>query len=573
MNEKRITPITEKDINDIINNSVQGAGNRLVGSAAEQKKLFVRPIANTDGTPNVASMVQQVVAEANDALDEMDNDIAQFKEEVNNDIAQFKEEMQAEATETRGIAEDAKSIALAASSMAFRAENKANEALGEANTAKQNVDSLREYTKGQITAIRTETIAQIDSVRSEVNSSIETLQTSTNQRFSEVEGDISDIQNKDSKRDSKIAQLETGLSEAKTKNNDQDGKISKSERDIETINDLIKNVQFAVSFESYSVMISALSALTPADTKLRVGQNIYIQTQNVPDVWIAEITDSKKDYSYSSDKAFADELRSNNRIQIGHITVSPLEGKTSLDGYAKLTDLEPYAMSEDLKDYTKDSAFQSKVSEFETTIGDLASRLADLEYVPIKVTSFKVKPSNAETGQTLEEVEFEWALNKTPKTLAIGSTGLDTAQSGKTNVDYTDGTDKPKTITYTLSATDERGESATSRTYLYIQNGIYYGGAEKPETYNSAFVLSLNKQLSSGVIDFTADTSDGKHAYYCIPAVLDKGISFTDLDTGLGAAFTKVETFEFENQHGYTTSYNVYESNNAGMGELNIGVK
>ena len=82
MSRKKITPITEKDINAIINNSVQGVGNRLVGSAAEQKKLFVRPIANTDGTPNVASLVKRLAAETEEAIREVENEVEDLQDSL-----------------------------------------------------------------------------------------------------------------------------------------------------------------------------------------------------------------------------------------------------------------------------------------------------------------------------------------------------------------------------------------------------------------------------------------------------------------------------------------------------------
>lgn len=68
---KKITPITEEDFQKVINNSVMGEGSRLVGSAAEQKKLFVRPIANTDNTPNVMTLLQRIADEAEQAIEEV----------------------------------------------------------------------------------------------------------------------------------------------------------------------------------------------------------------------------------------------------------------------------------------------------------------------------------------------------------------------------------------------------------------------------------------------------------------------------------------------------------------------
>lgn len=82
MARNKITQVTSKEIEDIINNSVQSAKNRLVGNAAEQKKMFVRPIANTDGTPNVASLVKRLAKETGDAVEQIERDMDELSEQV-----------------------------------------------------------------------------------------------------------------------------------------------------------------------------------------------------------------------------------------------------------------------------------------------------------------------------------------------------------------------------------------------------------------------------------------------------------------------------------------------------------
>ena len=82
MARKKITQVTSKDIEGIINNSVQSAKNRLVGNAAEQKKMFVRPIANTDGTPNVTKLVQRLAEETEAALQEMENEVEDLQDSL-----------------------------------------------------------------------------------------------------------------------------------------------------------------------------------------------------------------------------------------------------------------------------------------------------------------------------------------------------------------------------------------------------------------------------------------------------------------------------------------------------------
>ena len=80
--DKKITPITRKDIQDIINNSVMGEANRLVGNATEQKKMFVRPIANTDNTPNVMILLQRLANEAIGVVENIEKEMDELSEKV-----------------------------------------------------------------------------------------------------------------------------------------------------------------------------------------------------------------------------------------------------------------------------------------------------------------------------------------------------------------------------------------------------------------------------------------------------------------------------------------------------------
>lgn len=79
----------------------------------------------------------------------------------------------------------------------------------------------------------------------------------------------------------------------------------------------------AVSFNNYNDMISALYNSEPADYTL--GQNIYIKTLNVPDLWISIETIWKSDCTYVSDEDFINELKEKGTVQIGYFGVSALE--------------------------------------------------------------------------------------------------------------------------------------------------------------------------------------------------------------------------------------------------------
>ena len=64
-----------------------------------------------------------------------------------------------------------------------------------------------------------------------------------------------------------------------------------------------------------------------------------IVTLNIPDLWVSEIAETRKTYTYTSDEEFANELKTNGTVQVGFYKLSALETqKVDLTGYVKNTD-------------------------------------------------------------------------------------------------------------------------------------------------------------------------------------------------------------------------------------------
>ncbi len=94
----------------------------------------------------------------------------------------------------------------------------------------------------------------------------------------------------------------------------------------------------AVSYADYQAMVTAFNAET-APT-LKVGDNIYIETVGVPDLWVSGILDSKASYTYTDDQAIVDALDdpSVGFINIGWYRLDELEtAKVDLSGYVPTT--------------------------------------------------------------------------------------------------------------------------------------------------------------------------------------------------------------------------------------------
>ena len=91
----------------------------------------------------------------------------------------------------------------------------------------------------------------------------------------------------------------------------------------------------AVSFESYSAMVTALNGA--ANTDYKVGDNIFIQAKEVPDLWVYSVETTTTSYSYTTDDALISALEAG-AVQIGYYKIAAMEtGKVDLTGYVPTT--------------------------------------------------------------------------------------------------------------------------------------------------------------------------------------------------------------------------------------------
>ncbi len=91
----------------------------------------------------------------------------------------------------------------------------------------------------------------------------------------------------------------------------------------------------AVSFESYSALVTALNAA--ANTDYKVGDNIFIQAKEVPDLWVYSVESTTTSYSYTTDDALISALEAG-AVQVGYYKIAAMEtGKVDLTGYVPTT--------------------------------------------------------------------------------------------------------------------------------------------------------------------------------------------------------------------------------------------
>lgn len=196
------------------------------------------------------------------------------------------------------------------------------------------------------------------------------------------------------------------------------------------------------------------------------------------------------------------------------------------------------------------------VSLLSDTMSDVLMRLNALEYVDIAINDFTVTPSISEMGST-QTVSLAWGLNKQSAYQDINGYTVEGNSKQYTGV--------TNSQTYTLTVTD--GQTSASKTEIAkFVNRIYWGVAS-----NLSSVTSLTSVLSDNPErTITVNAGAGKYIIYAIPARF-RDIAF--YVGGFEGGFENPVSQTLTNASGYSETYRVYRSTNAGLGETTIEVR
>lgn len=190
--------------------------------------------------------------------------------------------------------------------------------------------------------------------------------------------------------------------------------------------------------------------------------------------------------------------------------------------------------------------------------------LSKLDYVAPAINSFTMTPSATqyEIGTVVSSLAFAWVLNKAVTSIVFDGETLDVSVTSKT---YTESLSSNKQFTLTVS--DGENTATATKSISFLPH-IYYGSSATG-TYNSSFVLALSDKAlkSSRVGNYTMTVADGEYGYICIPArygtpVVTIGGFTTELET--------VATINHKNASGYTESYVIYKTSQAGLGTITM---
>lgn len=99
--------------------------------------------------------------------------------------------------------------------------------------------------------------------------------------------------------------------------------ITNLSNDVDTVEAIAKGRNQALAYNSYSEMITALNGMTKDE--LKRGQNIYIGTVGVPDLWVYGVETTNTTYTYTNDETFVNGLNNNVTVQVGYYKLAQLE--------------------------------------------------------------------------------------------------------------------------------------------------------------------------------------------------------------------------------------------------------
>ena len=185
------------------------------------------------------------------------------------------------------------------------------------------------------------------------------------------------------------------------------------------------------------------------------------------------------------------------------------------------------------------------------------------------INSFTNDVNTVEKGTKVTAVNLAWSTNKTPTKLTLdGEEQPDVSVTKKALTGLT----LTEAKSWKLEMTDEKGAKTSKTTGISFVNGVYFGvGTVDADGANKEFIAGLTKTLSTTAKrDYQFNAAAGQYCYIAFPASYG---SVTPNIGGFDGGMSILTTFDYENPSGFTESYVVYRTTNAGFGNVTIKLK
>ena len=379
-----------------------------------------------------------------------------------------------------------------------------------------------------------------DSKISEVNGNLTTLEGTVSTNTTNISG----LQTTTTSQGEKISALETKVGNAKTDSADATGLY----KDIEDVKTSISNIDLS------SAVTEANGYTDQKITDLIGGAPEALDT-------LKELADKLGDDESaisSLTTSIAGKADKEHTHTVSDITDISTVGKTN--SYSDLDDKPTLA------DFAYTNPMYSDIHTLEDAMNTLL-------YVAPSISSFTSSPSGAtyEIGHVIKApVTFSWTVNKTVISQSISNLGS-TLSATDRNATY-NGSDITTDKRFTLSVSDGK-KSATRDINFTFRHNRYWGVSTIPGTYDSTFIKSLsNKEYATARTKSAFNMTAGVNQYmfYCFPT--SWGTPTFNVG-GFDGGFSKAATLDFTNASGNTTSFDIWKSENANLGQQTIVVK
>lgn len=184
---------------------------------------------------------------------------------------------------------------------------------------------------------------------------------------------------------------------------------------------------------------------------------------------------------------------------------------------------------------------------------------------PLNIT-FSIEPTTAEIGSVINSVVAKWSYNKD-----IDSQRLNNETLSKDLRTFTDTSLLKDDKNYTLSVITLGGSAVSKTIKIDFCNGIYYGKSNSSK-YDGELIKTLTKVLSDSKARTIAVSSGAnEYVFYALPTRLGTPIFSVN---GFNGGFSKVANgIDFINTSGYKEKYDIWKSDNANLGTININIK
>jgi hypothetical protein len=199
---------------------------------------------------------------------------------------------------------------------------------------------------------------------------------------------------------------------------------------------------------------------------------------------------------------------------------------------------------------------------YNATYATVQEALDALFYVPLQVTSFGNTVGVAEVGQSIFANSLSWVYNKTVASQSIDQgIGVLPVDDRSVSIAGTWTTDQA----YHLSASDGTN-SASATTSLVFRQQRYWGPSSSP-AIDDAGVIAFSQEFATSLGQSRTIAASAEYIYFAFPSSF--GTPTFTVNGLLNTAWT-LTARAFVNASGYSSSYDIWRSNNLLTGTYQI---